>query len=76
MPTKYYVLKLLEQEAPSGLMRFFDDADRSPEYFKKGVGWVPDDTLWARIASAEIDDRDIISDIEAAKIVAQWGGRL
>lgn len=74
MATKYYVLKLLGQVEPSGVVRFFDDPSRSPEYFKKGTGWVPSNTLWARIASAELDDEDIIPEAEAAKIIEKWGG--
>jgi hypothetical protein len=74
MATKYYTLKLLGHTEPSGILRFFDDPSRAPEYFKKGTGWVASKSLWARIASGEIDDQDMIPEAEAAKIIEAWGG--
>jgi hypothetical protein len=76
MPTKYYAFKLLGEAAPNGMFRFFDDPNRAPEYFSVENGWVPDGAIWARLAAAEVDDRDLITEAEAAKLAAKWGGTL
>lgn len=76
MATKYYLLKLLGHTEPSGMCRFFDEPTRPPEYFKKGEGWVPKNSLYARIASGEIDDEDQISETEAKRLAVQWGGTI
>jgi hypothetical protein len=71
--TRYYVRIPPGDTEPTGLYRFFDE-DRIPECFKMGIGWVPNPGLYARIASGELDDNDVISREEAATLIAKWEG--
>jgi hypothetical protein len=73
MSVRYYVRIPPGDREPTGLYRFFDE-DRVPECFKIGLGWMPNPGLYARIASGELDDNDVISPEAAAKLIARWGG--
>ena len=65
-----------DRSEPSGVFRFFADKNRSPQYFKKGDGWVDDPDLLLEIAKGELTDQDAITDKEASELVTKWGGSL
>ena len=76
MPERYYTYRLLGERDPVTVLRFFDEPGKPPEVLKRGAGWGQNSKLWARIASGEIDDSDIISREEAQKIIESWAGAL
>ena len=73
---KYYAFVLAGRSEPSGVFRFFADKDMSPQYFKKGDGWVDDPDLLREIVKGELTDEDVISEKEASELVTKWGGSL
>jgi hypothetical protein len=76
MPAKYYLKRHIRTGEPTAVYRFFSDEKQPPEFYKRGVGWVGDTTLWAEVTFGDLDDEDVISDEEAAEVVKQWGGTL
>lgn len=71
MPT-YYVDYLLGTKKPDGLYRFYEDENRSPEYYAGDKGWLPSSNLYLRLMSGEIDDENIVSEQEAIEIMRRW----
>ena len=74
---KYYSIVPLGKSEPVAVFRYFEDKGKSPQYFnQKGEGWIDDPTLWAQLASGEMDNDDLIPEEEAERLVKQWGGSL
>jgi len=67
----YYPITPGTRNKPTTVWRFFEEDDKCPEMYKKGVGWIENKSLFQALAKGEISDSDIITEAAAKNIILE-----